>query len=183
MTQVKAHLMEKHCNWLFPGNSPCFSWLSKETLWPLRYLETIFSQIIKICTPVNPGSEPPLPDLLYLWPNWQSILSSGLLAFVLIKRNEVLSPPVCVETKSCILHPLSFINLLGMWCLSTDKFVLRLMKVSVTEFSWFSLMPKFEKDFEDHQHIDCEQLQCRQTMMTHYLALMSSQEHFPRTCW
>ena len=32
MTQIKAHLMEKkHCNWLFPGNSNCFSWLNKES--------------------------------------------------------------------------------------------------------------------------------------------------------
>ena len=32
---------------MFPGNSPCFSWLNKETLWPLRYLETFSPQITK----------------------------------------------------------------------------------------------------------------------------------------
>ena len=47
MTQIKARLMEKHCYWLFPGNSPCFSWLNKEAFWPLRYLETFFTQITK----------------------------------------------------------------------------------------------------------------------------------------
>ena len=33
---------------LFPGNSPCFSWLNIETFWPLCYLETFFPQITKI---------------------------------------------------------------------------------------------------------------------------------------
>ena len=39
MTQIGAHLMEKTLQ-LFQGNSPCFSWLNKETVWPLRYLDT-----------------------------------------------------------------------------------------------------------------------------------------------
>ena len=29
------------------GNSPCFSWLNKETLWPQRYIESVFPQITK----------------------------------------------------------------------------------------------------------------------------------------
>ena len=47
MTQIKVHLMENHCNWLFPGNSPCFSWLNKETVWQLRYIENFPPQITK----------------------------------------------------------------------------------------------------------------------------------------
>ena len=47
MTYIKAHLMEIDCNWLFSGTSSCFSWLNNGTLWPLRYLETFFTQITK----------------------------------------------------------------------------------------------------------------------------------------
>ena len=48
MTQIKAHLMKKTLQLMFPGNSPRFSWLKKETLWPLHYLGTFFSQITKL---------------------------------------------------------------------------------------------------------------------------------------
>ena len=47
MTQIKAHLMEKTLQLTVPGNSPCYSWLNKETLWQLRYLETFSPQITK----------------------------------------------------------------------------------------------------------------------------------------
>ena len=33
---------------MFLGDSPYFSWLKKETLWPLRYLGTFLPQIIKL---------------------------------------------------------------------------------------------------------------------------------------
>ena len=44
MTQIKAHLMEKKTLQL---TFPSFSWLNKETLWPLRYLETFSPHITK----------------------------------------------------------------------------------------------------------------------------------------
>ena len=33
---------------MFQGNSPCFRWFNKKTLWPLRSLEDFFPQITKI---------------------------------------------------------------------------------------------------------------------------------------
>ena len=39
--------MEIDCNWLYSGNSSCFSWLNNGTHYPLRYLETFFTQITK----------------------------------------------------------------------------------------------------------------------------------------
>ena len=46
MTQITANLMEKTLQ--LTGNSPCFGWFSKETLWPLRCLENGFRQITKV---------------------------------------------------------------------------------------------------------------------------------------
>ena len=46
MTQTLANLMENKL-WLFCGKSSCFSWFSKETLSPLRYLENFIPQITK----------------------------------------------------------------------------------------------------------------------------------------
>ena len=40
MTQIRAHLMEKTLQLTVPKLHSCFSWLNKETLWPLRYPET-----------------------------------------------------------------------------------------------------------------------------------------------
>ena len=42
MTQIKAHVMEKTLQLAGPVNSPCFSWLNKETHSPLCYLEIVF---------------------------------------------------------------------------------------------------------------------------------------------
>ena len=47
MTQIKAHLMEKIVQLTVPSQVAGFSWLNKETLWPLRYLETFYPQITK----------------------------------------------------------------------------------------------------------------------------------------
>ena len=50
MTQIKAHLTEKLT---VPRQQSLFSWLNKEILLPLRYLETFSSQITKssACSP------------------------------------------------------------------------------------------------------------------------------------
>ena len=47
MTQITANLMEKTLQLTVQGNSPCFRWFNKETLWPLRSLEDFFPQITK----------------------------------------------------------------------------------------------------------------------------------------
>ena len=52
MTQINAHLMEKNIATNCSQVVTCFSWLNKETLWPLRYLETFFSQITKSQKPL-----------------------------------------------------------------------------------------------------------------------------------
>ena len=38
---------------MFQGNSPCFRWFNKETLWPLRSLENFFPQVTKSRTSVT----------------------------------------------------------------------------------------------------------------------------------
>ena len=50
MTQMKAHLKGKTSQLIVPRYQSLFRWLNKETLWPLRYLETFFSQITKLAS-------------------------------------------------------------------------------------------------------------------------------------
>ena len=44
---VSANLIEKTLQLTISGNSPCFRWFNKETLWPPHSLENFFPQITK----------------------------------------------------------------------------------------------------------------------------------------